>query len=132
MSESADGLSTLSDVHGALGATRRCHAIRVLAKADDTPLQAATLANQITAIEEGIDPTRASGEPYRNVYNALCQTHLPALADLDIIRYDSTRKTLTTGPQFFFAHLLLGLTHTTYRLLLTESDHAMRDPSIGD
>lgn len=133
MGDSADTLSVLSDLHTALGATRRCHTIRLLSGFDESPLQASTLANHITAIEEQIQPMHASGEPYRNVYNALCQTHLPKLADLGIVRYDSTRKTLTTGPQYPMARLLLGLNHTAYLILNNDSVHAVHNrPSIGD
>ena len=117
MADGADVLPALADVHKALGATRRCHAINLLEEFDDTPIQASKLADHITAIEEGISPSRASGGPYRNVYNALCQTHLPALADVGVIRYDSDRKTLTTGPRYPVVQLLLSLNCTAYTIL---------------
>ena len=133
VSDPANGLPDLTDVHTALGATRRCHTIRLLAEIDETPLHASTLANQITAIEEDIAPKHASGEPYRNVYTALTQTHLPRLADIDVIRYDSTRKTLTIGPRFPMVRLLLGLNHTAYLILHHNSvKSANETPSIGD
>ena len=133
VSDPANGLPDLTDVHTALGATRRCHTIRLLAEIDETPLHASTLATQITAIEEDIAPKHASGEPYRNVYTALTQTHLPRLADIDVIRYDSTRKTLTIGPRFPMVRLLLGLNHTAYLILHHNSvKSANETPSIGD
>ena len=133
MSDPANGLPDLTDVHNALSATRRCHTIRLLAEIDETPLHASTLATQITAIEEDIAPKHASGEPYRNVYNALTQNHLPRLADIDVIRYDSTRKTLTIGPRFPMVRLLLGLNHTAYLILHHDSVKSVHDsPSIGD
>ena len=133
MNNSNDVLTALSDVHNALSAARRCYTIQLLSEIEETPLQASTLANHITAIEENIPPTRASGEPYRNVYNALCQSHLPRLADIDVIRYDSRRKTLTIGPRFPMVRLLLGLNHTAYLILHHDSVKSVHDnPSIGD
>ena len=105
----------------------------MLVSIDETPIQASTLANHLTAIEEGIPPNRASGEPYRNVYNALSQTHLPKLADIGAIRYDSDRKTLTTGPRFPVIRLLLDLNYMAYLILHHDSVTSVHDsPSIGD
>lgn len=130
MTDSTDALPALADVYRALGAPRRCHAIHLLSEFDDTPIQASTLADHITVIEEEIPPSRASGAPYRNVYNALCQTHLPTLADVKVIRYDSSRKTLTIGPRYPVVRLLLGLNCTAYTVLEATSDQSM--PAIGD
>jgi len=128
--QGTDVLPVLADMYRALGAPRRCHAINLLAEFDDTPIQASELADHITAIEEGIPPSRASGAPYRNVHNALCQTHLPTLADVEVIRYDSNRKTLTIGPRYPVVRLLLGLNCTAYTILQATSGRSI--PTIGD
>jgi hypothetical protein len=133
MNNSTDVLPALSDVYAILSATRRCYTIQLLAECEERPVHASTLANQITAIEEDIPPTHASGEPYRNVYNALYQTHLPKLADIGAIRYDSERKTLMPGPRFPMVRLLLGVNHTAYLVLHHDSISSIHGlPSIGD
>ncbi len=67
------------------------------------------LARRIASIEQGVPRSQATGEPYRNVYNALSQTHLPTLADAGIVIYDPKRQTVTRGPQFPLAALLLAI-----------------------
>ncbi|QLH84967.1 hypothetical protein HZS54_10165 [Halosimplex pelagicum] len=67
------------------------------------------LARQIAAIENGIAVEHASGEPYKNVYNALSQSHLPTLTNAEVIVYDPQRQTVEKGSFFDLAALLLNL-----------------------
>lgn len=76
---------------------------------ENPPIPTRWLARHIAALENGIPSEEATGEPYRNVYNALSQTHLPTLADADIIIYDSKRQTVTHGPIFSLARLLVDI-----------------------
>jgi hypothetical protein len=50
------------------------------------------VARQITAVENGVSPDQATGEPYHNVYTSLIQSHLPRLDAVRAIEYDSDRK----------------------------------------
>ena len=107
----------LSHAFHALSAPRRCHVIRLLADTEDESLSVRYLARHIAAIEQDLPPEQATGEPYRNVYNALSQTHLSTLADADVIIYDSNRQTIVPGPNFDLAALLIVLNQATYRTL---------------
>lgn len=63
----------------------------------ETVVQARQLARRITAIEQDISVDQASGDAYHSVYTSLTQTHLPVLDDIEVIDYDSNRKTLHPG-----------------------------------
>ena len=111
----------LSHVYHALSAPRRCHVIRLLADTEDGSLSVRYLARHIAATEHDLPPERATGEPYRNVYNALSQTHLSTLADAGIIIYDSNRQEIDPGPNFDLAVLLIALNQATYRTMQGDS-----------
>lgn len=110
----------LPQIYHALSASRRCHAIQILAKQDTETLSVRALARKITAIEEDVNADCATGEPYRNVYNALSQTHLGTLSDASIIVYDSDRQTIAAGPNLDVAALVLALNQVTYQTLQGE------------
>ncbi|QLK25547.1 hypothetical protein HYG81_15900 [Natrinema zhouii] len=95
--------------------------IQLLASTEDTTLPVRDLAREIAAIEEDVPPERATGEPYRNVYNALSQTHLSTLSDADIIIYDSNRQTVAAGQNLDVAALLIVLNQATYQTLQGDS-----------
>jgi hypothetical protein len=108
---------TLSDVYHVLRATRRRYVIRLLFESNEETLSVRTLAKRIAAIEEDIAVEQATGESYRNVYNALAQTHLSTLSDSGLIIYDSDRQTVSPGPDFQIGVLLTVLNHATYQTL---------------
>lgn len=125
----------LSEVYHALSASRRCHVIQLLASTENGTLPVRDLARQIAAIEQDVPPERATGEPYRNVYNALSQTHLSTLSDADIIIYDSNRQTVAAGQNLNVAALLIVLNQATYQTLQGDSLPEPADfdsTSIGD
>ena len=106
----------------------------ILAEADDE-LSVRELSRRITAAEKDVSLSRATGEPYRNVYNALSQTHLSTLEDAGIINYDSDRQIVTTGPNLTTAVLLIRLNQTAYRTLQDEDMPDIEDilnPSTTD
>jgi len=107
----------LSRVYHALRVPRRRYLIRLLAESGEDTISVRTCARQIAAVEEQVPPSQATGEPYRNVYNSLSQTHLETLSDADLIIYDPDRQTVSPGPELQFAMLILALNHTTYRTL---------------
>ena len=127
MSGSEDLSTVLSEVYHALSAPRRCHVIQFLAKTDESSLPVRTLARETAAIEEDVPPKCATGEPYRNVYNALSQTHLSTLSDAGIIIYDSDRQSVAPGPNLDIAALLIVLNQATYQTL-----HGDSIPDLGD
>ncbi len=127
MSGSEDISSVLSEVYHSLSASRRCHAIQILAKNGEDSLRVRTLAREIAAIEEDVSPDCATGEPYRNVYNALSQTHLSTLSEAGIIIYDSDRQTVAAGPNLNAAALLIVLNQATVQTL-----HGDSIPNLGD
>ncbi len=117
MSRNERFLDVLSEVYHALSASRRCHVIQLLSRSEDGTLPVRELAREIAATEEDVPPDRATGEPYRNVYNALSQTHLSTLSDAGIIIYDSDRQTVAAGPNLDVAALLIVLNQATYQTL---------------
>lgn len=106
----------LSRVYHSLRAPRRRYVIELVADSDEN-LSVRTLAREIAAREQDVQLERATGEPYRNVYNALSQTHLSTLSDADVIIYDSERQTVAAGPNLAIALLLSNLTQTAFRTL---------------
>lgn len=95
---------------------RRHYIIELLAAADDAEKSDRWLAREISAIENGIDPAQVSSDEYNSVYISLMQTHLPSLDNADIIEYDR-QKTVSTGPNFILALLLVRHAKSTYRTL---------------
>lgn len=117
----------LFDVYHALRAPRRRYVIQILLESDEEAHMVRTLARQIAAIEEDIPPENATGEPYRNVYNSLSQTHLGTLSDAGIIVYDPNRQTVTTGENFRIAILIVVLNRSIYQILHEETLPDMDD-----
>jgi hypothetical protein len=108
--------SVLSEIYHSLSASRRCYAIQLLSQSDKESLSVRKLAREIAATEQDIAPDCATGEPYRNVYNALSQTHLSTLSDAGIIIYDSDRQTAAAGPNLNLAILLMDINRAAYQV----------------
>lgn len=106
----ADLEELLSTLLHALRASRRRQIIHALEhEEDEETVSTRWLARQVAAKENGIAVEHATGEPYKNVYNALSQSHLPTLMRAGIIVYDPKRQTVQKGPLFDLAALLLNL-----------------------
>lgn len=97
----------ISALYHSLRASRRRSVILLLNETSSRILTTRELARKIASIEKRIPERQATGEPYRNVYNALSQTHLPTLSDANIIIYDGERQTITAGVNFDLAALLI-------------------------
>lgn len=121
MSNSEEALSAL---YHALRAPRRRAVIHFLQQDDDEVITTRELARKIASREQGLTDQQATGEPYRNVYNALSQTHLPTLARAGIIIYDPQRQTVLHGKRFELAALLLEINTPTVKTFgsMTEED----------
>lgn len=113
MTNSKGTEDTLSALYHSLRARRRRYVIQFLRETDDMELSTRDLARKITSLEQRCPEYRATGEPYRNAYNALSQTHLPALSDAGIIVYDPKRQTVKIGQKFELAVLLLDIDAAT-------------------
>lgn len=93
----------LSSIYHALRARRRRQVIRTINHTNDVEMSVRSLAQEIAAVEQKIPIAQATGEPYRNAYNALSQTHLPTLAEVKIIIYDPHRQIVSIGPNHLLA-----------------------------
>ena len=80
------------------------------------------LARKIASLEQGVAESEATGEPYRNVYNALSQTHLPTLTEAGVIIYDPERQIITRGTSFDIAKLLLDINTPTVEIFASEGN----------
>jgi len=112
--DDSEGLSTL---YHALRAPRRRRVIRLLAQTDEPFVSVRRLSREIAAVENDLPLTQATGEPYRNVYNALSQTHLTTLTDAGIVIYDPKRQTISRGPNLGTALLLMSINETALKSL---------------
>ena len=111
----------LSDLYHIFSAPRRCYAIQLLSQRGCQEYAVRELAREITAIEQGISKNYATGEPYRNVYNALSQTHLSTLENANLVRYNDQRQTVTPRSCLRRVGLLLNLDLSAYLLLFDQS-----------
>lgn len=107
----------ISGLHHSLRATRRRYVVQFLHETSDHQLTVRELARRIAAREREVPLDHATGEPYRNAYNALSQTHLPTLADAGILIYDSERQTVSGGPNLTLATLLVAVGRPTVDIL---------------
>ena len=123
-----DDSGFLSTLYHALRTHRRRRVIRLVQDAGSTVLSVQTLAREIAAAEHGVAHQHATGEPYRNVYNALSQTHLPTLADARVIVYDSDRQTVSAGPDLPLAAFLLAMNRSAIETLIKVESVDGNDP----
>lgn len=88
----------------------RQEVIRILQDHDEPTLQFGELASEVTGGEAtSRDDGRTRNERVRV---ALHHTHLPKLAQSDVIVYNRTRKTVTAGAAFDTAETLLTATES--------------------
>lgn len=91
-----------------------------------------SLARQIAANENDVPTSQATGEPYRNVYNALSQTHLPTLAAAGILIYDPKRQKVSAGPNLAAASIIIEITRPTVTLLFDQLEEEMEEQTMTD
>ncbi|WP_434530218.1 DUF7344 domain-containing protein (plasmid) [Haloarcula sp. NS06] len=113
MSDDPDIDELLSILYHSLRATRRRYVIQLLERDNRRVVTTRELARKIASLELKVPEQQATGEPYRNAYNALSQTHLPTLSDAGIIIYDSERQVVTSGDNFDLATLLIDTNSST-------------------
>lgn len=116
--ESANN-GNLTEEFRLLSSKRRQQVIWCMARVDpDETLTARELAKQIVAEEEGIPVAEVANEKYRPVYSNLTQHHLPKLAQANVIKYDSSRKEITPGPNVMALAVTMAMVIPTIPLLL--------------
>lgn len=98
----------ISLLYHALRATRRRYVIQFIAVSEAKSITTRELARKIASQELDVPDQQATGEPYRNAYNALSQTHLPTLSNAGIVIYDPERQIITPGDNFDLAALLIS------------------------
>lgn len=108
--------SGLSAFYQLFSAPRRCYVIQALRASDSETLAVRELARAVAAAETAGSSQVVTNGQYRNVYNALTQTHLSKLAAEGVIEYDTNRKVITAGGNLRTAHRLLALTRSMYRV----------------
>jgi hypothetical protein len=117
VTEIEDELSTL--LH-ALRCLRRRQVVRLLnSDPDADSVSTRWLARQIAGRENEISPVLATSQQYKNVYNALSQTHLSTLSNASIIVYDPQRQEVSSGPELTLAKLLLDVTEPVIKTFYT-------------
>ncbi|WP_267642345.1 DUF7344 domain-containing protein [Haloarchaeobius amylolyticus] len=79
---------------------RRRDTIRALAgeDEDDGGTDLGTLADEVAAAETGAPIDEVSSDERQRVYISLYQSHLPALDDADVVRYDEETSRVEPGP----------------------------------
>lgn len=106
--------SRLSALLHALRALRRRRVVRLLdSSLSEDVVSTRWLARQVAGTENETAPVHATSKQYKNVYNALSQTHLPTLSNASIIVYDPQRQEVRSGPALRLAVLLLDITEPT-------------------
>jgi hypothetical protein len=134
MNYDSDLESKLSLLYHSLRATRRRYVVQFLKKTDSEKLTTRELARKITSLEEDVLECQATGEPYRNVYNALSQTHLPTLCDAKIIIYDPKRQIIIPDVYFELTALLIDTNATTVNIfstLTSETQYLTKHPRLA-
>lgn len=69
---------------------RRRDAIREL-RTHENPIPLADLADQVAVREHGTPISEIPAETVKRIYLSLYHTHIPKLADADLLRYDQER-----------------------------------------
>jgi len=116
-----------SQLYHVLRTPRRRRVISILYESELSVVLLRSLAQEIAAHEEQVQISHATGEPYRNVYNSLSQTHLPTLQDAGIIIYDPQRQTVSPGPNLSIAALLLSIGDSTFSHFQSSIDSKHND-----
>lgn len=75
------------DLFEVLSNERRRHAVRVLSGSEG-PVEMADLAEAVAVREYGIDADELETQQRRRVYTALRQSHVPKLAEKDVVEFD--------------------------------------------
>lgn len=84
--EESPTVLSLSEVFDVLQNARRRHVIRHLGRVEVVEFD--DLVDFVAACDAGVEPGTADSGTRKAAYTSLYQSHLPKLADLDVIEYD--------------------------------------------
>lgn len=85
------------EIFEVLSNRRRRYVIHALKRAEG-PLDVAELSTHVTAWELDVDPQEVQYEDRRNVHSTLQRTHLPKLAEKNVVRIDEERNVVEPTP----------------------------------
>lgn len=88
-------------VYDILSNERRRRCLKLLSGSDEQ-WEVSQLSEQVAT--DIADTDADADDIYDSVYISLCQTHLPKLDEADLVVYDSTAKTVTSGPAMEALH----------------------------
>jgi hypothetical protein len=89
-----------SEVFDLLKPERRRALMEVLAISESKPVSVSSLSEEVAAIEYDSTPAELDNAQRKRAYIALCQVHLPRLAEAKIVSYDDDRKVVEEGEKF--------------------------------
>ncbi len=111
----SDREGLLDDVFDILASQRRRYILYCL-RTHDSPLALADVADEVTVYEHDTDITDISAEEIKRVYMSLYHTHIPKLAERDLVTYSQERDLVTlseTGKQLSVIVTKLSAIETT-------------------
>lgn len=82
-----------TEIHDVLRNDRRRLTLRCLRETEDMALSLGELSERVAALETGESPPPR--DKRQSVYVSLQQTHLPKLEELDVVEYDTDRKSVS-------------------------------------
>lgn len=83
-----------------LAPTRRQAVLEILHASPQCPVPVSTLAEYVASEEYDCDVDEVTTEQRKRVYIALYQSHLPTLAQADVVTYDADESWVKVGPEF--------------------------------
>ncbi|WP_199241202.1 hypothetical protein [Halorubrum sp. SS7] len=116
-------LDEMCELYEMLRRQRRCYVLLVVGANTTPPYPVRPVARRVTALLDAVPLSAATGDRYQNVYVSLIQTHLPRLAEADLITYNPDRKLIAPGPELPTALLVLRAAWAAY-----EPSHAAEWP----
>ena len=79
---------------------RRQALLEVLHSSPQRPIPVSTLADHVACQEYDCDVETLTTEQRKRVYIALYQSHLPTLAQADVVTFDTDESLVEVGPEF--------------------------------
>lgn len=91
---------TMTEIHKLLTPVRRRAVLEALAEAEETWTPVSALCNHVASQEYGCPPEALDSDQRKRVYVALTQSHLPTLAEADVVVYVSETQHVALGVNF--------------------------------
>lgn len=88
------------DVYRILSSRRRRLLLLVLDERDDDEVTISELARAVASRDTGAEPLDVPNDTYERIYVSLYQSHVPALAEADVVSWDRDAGIVRCGPSF--------------------------------